>query len=215
MHKKIALAVSFAALLAAGATQADDTTYTGFQAGDIMIRGRGLVVLPTVTSSVSSIGGTVDASKSVVPELDASYFFTKNIAVEAIAAVSPHHLVDKGSTSGNLDLGHVLLLPPTVTAQYHFMPTSAFNPYLGMGVNYTWFFNEAIPAHNAVHTIRYDNAWGAAFQAGADYHIRGNWYGNIDVKHIFLQTHAKINGTIGADVNIDPTIVGLGVGYKF
>lgn len=201
---------------AASSDTASANAYQGFQAGDIMVRGRLLSVIPNTISSVSAIGGQVSASKSLEPEVDLTYFFTPHFAVEAIAAITRHHLTDKGSSIGNVDLGHTTLLPPTVTAQYHFMPTEAFSPYVGAGINYTIFFDSTLPAGGAVHSINYENGFGEAIQAGADYHVSGNWYANIDVKHIFLATKAKINGgAINGYVNVDPTIVGLGVGYKF
>lgn len=200
--------------LAASPVHAADSS-PGFHAGDIMVRGRVLTVRPSVDSSVSTIGGQVNASASFEPEADVTYFFTPTIAVEAIAAVTRHHLTDRHSSLGNVDLGHVSLLPPTVTAQYHFLPTERFNPYLGAGINYTVFFDHDLPAGGVARKIHYDNEFGAAIQAGADFQVQGNWYVNVDVKHIFLTTHAKINGTIGANVSLDPTIVGVGIGYKF
>lgn len=190
--------------------------YAGFKAGDILVRGRGLAVVPNTSSSVTPIGGEVDADVSAIPELDATYFFTPNIAVEAIAGFTRHTLKDKNSSLGDVELGKVSLLPPTITAQYHFMPNERIKPYVGMGVNYTIFFDKELPGAGPVTSIRYDNAFGAAFQAGVDFHIRDNWYANIDVKHILLSTHAEINkGAIGADVDINPTLVGIGIGYRF
>lgn len=187
----------------------------GFQAGDIMVRGRMLAVLPSVSSSVSVIGGQVHASNSLTPEADLTYFFTPNLAVEAIAAVTRHHLVDKTGT-GTVDLGRTNLLPPTITAQYHFFSQENFRPYVGAGVNYTFFFDSTVPPAGAVTSINYENGWGAALQVGADYHLDGHWFANVDVKHIFLNTKAKINGgAINGYVALDPTIVGLGLGYKF
>lgn len=210
-----ALALLFT-LTALGASAQAEEAYKGFQAGDILVRGRGIVVLPNVSSSVSAIGGEVDASTSWEPEADISYFFTPNIAVEVIAAVTRHHMSDKNSSLGNVDLGHVSLLPPTITAQYHFMPESRWKPYLGAGLNYTAFFDSTLPAGSAATQISYENGFGAAIQAGIDVHVDGNWYINLDVKHIFLTTRAKINGgAIIGDVSLDPTIVGFGIGYKF
>lgn len=215
--KRLMISVAALMMLANGGhANAADVNYQGFQQGDILVRGRGLVVLPTVSSSVSTIGGRVDATKSFEPEVDVSYFFTPNISAELIAAITRHHLRDRGSSLGDVDLGKTTLLPPTLTAQYHFMPEKALSPYVGAGVNYTIFFDSEVPKGGAVTKINYENGWGAALQAGADYHISGNWYANIDVKHIFLNTKAKINGgAINGYVALDPTIVGLGVGYKF
>ena len=59
---------------------------------------------------------------------------TDNWAVELLAAYPFEHdiyLVD------GPEVGSTKHLPPTVSLQYHFMPDSTFQPYLGAGVNYT------------------------------------------------------------------------------
>lgn len=190
-----------------------------FKAGDILVHVRGVAVLPNtstdfISGSVNS--GHVEASQSVVPEIDASYFFTPNISAELIAATTRHHLVAKGTSAGNIDLGRVSLLPPTLTAKYHFMTDKAVIPYLGAGINYTYFFNHDTVPGSAATSIRYKNGWAPAFQAGADVHLTGNWYANVDVKYVMIDTSAKINGgAINADVQLNPVLLGVGLGYKF
>jgi outer membrane protein len=106
-------------------------------------------------------------------------------------------------------------LPPTLTAQYHFMPKSAFSPYIGAGVNYTWFYDAKAPG-STVKNISYKDNFGTVLQAGFDYNIEGRWYLNVDVKQIFLNTDATINGgAIKADVDLDPLLIGVGLGYRF
>lgn len=179
-----------------------------FKAGDIMVRARVVGVVPQVDSSLS-IGGTVKVDSSVVPELDATYFFTPNIAVEAIAAVTPHDV----KTDGGVDAGSAWLLPPTITLQYHFNQLESIKPYIGAGVNYTHFFNADA---GALTSVKYDDSFGAALQAGADIPLDNNFYANIDVKKVFISTTAKFSPSgIQADVDIDPWLIGVGIGYKF
>ena len=151
----------------------------------------------------------------VEPEVDFSYFFTDNIALELIAATTRHSIKARNTSLGTVDVGKVTLLPPTLTVQYHFWPRQAFSPYLGVGVNYTVFFDEKAPG-GTVTSVKYDNSIGVAFQAGFDYNISGNWFLNFDVKQLLLNTTAHLNGNaIQADVDLNPTIVGVGIGYKF
>lgn len=212
--KKLLLATTaflFLGTLAGEAALAQD----GKAAGTFMLRGRAIAVVPDESSTVTVIRGSVDASNAVVPEVDLSYFLTDNIAFELIAATTPHKMKDKGSTLGDVDLGTVWLLPPTLTAQYHFMPKSQISPYVGAGVNYTFFYNADAPG-TTVKSISYDNNFGWALQAGVDYNIAGRWFLNADVKKLFLSTKAKINGgAIVGDVDLDPWIFGLGLGYRF
>jgi len=199
---------------AAPVVQAAQPEYQGFQAGDILVRARGVWVAPetyTTFATGAAAGGVANASQSYIPELDVSYFFTKNISAELIAAVTRHHMSVKHP---NIDLGRVEVLPPTLTAQYHFLPTSMVNPYLGAGINYTTFFGTSKGASGL--KVHYDSSWGPALQAGADIHLTGNWYANVDVKQLFVSTTANVgSGAATARVNLNPTLVGVGVGYKF
>ncbi|HBT36893.1 MAG TPA: OmpW family protein, partial [Hyphomonas sp.] len=56
-----------------------------------MVRGRVIGVLPDESGDLSVAGsrlaGDVDISDQYVPELDITYFFTKNIAAELILGV--------------------------------------------------------------------------------------------------------------------------------
>lgn len=188
-----------------------------FSAGDFMIRARALGVVPQESSSVN-VGGTVQGEAKVsnmaVPELDFTYFITSNIAMELIAAVTPHDVKAVGSAAGaNVDVGSAWLLPPTLTLQYHFTDFSMAKPYIGAGINYTHFFNEDA---GSLNTVKYKDSFGGALQAGVDIPVQDNWYVNIDVKKVFINTTAKFNGgAVRADVDIDPWLIGVGVGYKF
>ncbi|MDX2095204.1 MAG: OmpW family outer membrane protein [Alphaproteobacteria bacterium] len=179
-----------------------------FKAGDILVRARAVGITPN-ESSTMNINDNVKVDNHVVPELDATYFFTPNIAAELIAAVSPHDI----TTTGGVDAGTVWLLPPTLTLQYHFNQFESVKPYLGAGINYTHFFGEDPGSLTDAH---YKDSVGIALQAGADIPIQGNWYANVDVKKIYIDTNAKFsNNAVRADVDIDPWFVGIGLGYKF
>lgn len=200
--KKIVVAI--AALAAVSPAMAAEN----FKAGDVMVRARALGVIPDESSSMN-IADSVKLSNSTVPELDATYFFTPNIAAELIAAVTPHSV----STKGGVDAGNVWLLPPTLTLQYHYNQLDSVKPYVGAGVNYTHFFAQN---PGSLTQAKYEDSFGGALQAGADVPLGGNWYANLDVKKIYINTTAKFSGSaVRADVDIDPWIVGVGIGYKF
>ncbi len=219
----VASAAAVGLLVGATAVKAAETDDGGFQAGSILVRARALGVLPDTGTSLSGpgafIGGHADVTDNWVPELDASYFFTPNIAVEAIAGVTYHDVTEKGNILGvPLNLGSVRLLPPTVTAQWHFLPTERFNPYVGAGINYTFFYDQHGGPSNLIYSTHYDDAVGAALQFGFDYNVTGRWYVNSDVKKLFLSTNVHLDtaaGAIKAKVDIDPWLLGFGIGYRF
>jgi outer membrane protein len=195
----------------------------GKTAGSFMIRARLIDVIPENTSShVMPVGGHVGATSGQAPELDFSYFFTDHIAVELIAATTQHTITaTKVPALGgsSLQAGRTWVLPPTITAQYHFFPHSKISPYIGAGLNYTIFYDTEAPGSGSpVQHWRLENNWGEAIQAGIDWNVTGNWYVNVDVKQIFVSTRAKLTTSLGqlrAKTALDPTVVGFGIGYKF
>jgi outer membrane protein len=49
-----------------------------------------------------------------------------------------------------------------------------------------------------------------------DYALDEHWALNADVKKVYHNVDAKVNGgAVTADVDLDPWIFGVGVGYRF
>ena len=214
-----------------------------FDAKDWKLRLRGLAIVPddssttTVLNNTTGQGSGVTVDNNLVPEIDITYMLSSHWGIEVIAGVSNHDIsVDGTSTATLAALGvtdgtklfDTWVLPPTVTFQYHFLPENTFRPYLGAGINYTAFLadNATTTAETAFGggiKVSTENVWGYAIQAGMDYDISESWYLNLDVKYIDIDTSAKLGVTSGAlagnvlnvDVDVDPWIVGIGIGYRF
>jgi outer membrane protein len=227
--KKIALAVMALSLFSINFANAqEETTSNDFKKWQVRLRGVG--VIPDESADIKTIGGDVNISNTFIPELDFTYFFTKNIAAELILGTTKHdvHTVASdisavgGPTSADVDLGSVYLLPPTLTVQYHFYPFAekVFKPYVGAGINYTIFYN--VDAGSTVKDVEYDNAFGYAVQAGFDLMLNDKFFINVDAKKLFLKTDVTVNASnlapglsIPAEVDINPLLIGFGVGMKF
>ena len=224
MKSLICSALMVSSALIGAAAHADDNPW--------MVRGRVLGVLPDASADLSvgsaALAGNVEIGDQYVPELDITYFFTKNIAAELILAVTPHDVKAVGVTvpgaldNATVDLGDVWLLPPTLTLQYHFDTGTQFKPYVGAGVNATFFFDEDQGA--VADGIDYDPSFGGALQIGVDYDLDGEpggWLLNADIKKVWINTDVTVDfttalgATVDADVDINPTVVGIGFGYKF
>ena len=222
----LALAAAFAPVLAHA------------EAGDWVVRLRAADVSPnedsnlgkTVNKNVANVmspGAELAVDNNWIPEFDVSYYFTKNIAAELILALGTKHDVsvkgDSMSTIGNQNLGSVNLLPPTLTAQWHFMPDQTFDPYVGAGVNYTYMLDRNLKLSQgplAGTKIKIDSdSWGWALQAGLDVNLKDGWLINADVKYVTIDTDVKLK--TGAtwtkidSLDINPWVFGVGIGKKF
>ncbi|MDH4151054.1 MAG: outer membrane beta-barrel protein [Betaproteobacteria bacterium] len=174
--------------------------------GDWLGRARVININPDASSSALNL----DASTETTLELDFSYFLTGNVALELILATKKH-----GITSAGAPIGDVSLLPPTLTLQYHFAPDSAsFRPYVGAGLNYTRFYD--INLLGGAATVN-NSSWGGALQIGADFPINKTFFLNVDVKKIWIDTDVKLTatGATVANFDINPVIIGVGLGMKF
>ena len=191
-----------------------------FKRWQVRLRGVG-VVTPNESAKIGIIGGDVEISNAFIPELDFTYFFTEHFAAELILGTAKHEVKAVNTAAGNVDLGSVWLLPPTLTAQYHFYTSDKkiFKPYIGAGLNYTFFYNVK---SGGVADVEYDNALGYAAQLGFDLMLDDKFFINVDAKRLFLSTDVTVDASnlapglsIPAKVDIDPWLFGVGVGMKF
>ncbi|HTI03169.1 MAG TPA: OmpW family outer membrane protein [Acidisoma sp.] len=175
------------------------------------------VIPQTFSSSITPIGGQVNASGGVSPELTGTYFLTNHWALQLIAA-STHHRISAGDTSlGHVDVGSAWVLPPTLTVQYHFLPDDRFSPYVGLGVTVAFFYATSA-AEPTIQKFSLSTTAGPTLDVGFDYNFSGHWFANFDAKQMFLNTTANIDSAVGhvsAKTALNPTVVGVGLGYRF
>lgn len=217
MNKKIIIGLFGAAILAGSAQAMDNDQTIDNDYSHWLVRLRAISVMPiTSTNVITPIGGQINASNQIVPELDFSYFFTPKIAAELILGTSRNSVTATNTTLGNVNLGKVSLLPPTLTLQYHFLPNSRFNPYVGAGINYTYFYD--IQNGPLLSSTNYGDSFGPALQIGTDIALSKSWLFNIDVKKLFVTSHVTtMSGStlISTNAALNPWIVGAGFGYRF
>lgn len=209
------LKIAAAGALALGVMAADLAPAFAKDKGDLLVRLRGIGFMTDTDGTTDALGGDARTTDAFVPELDFTYFLTKNIAAELILATTKHNVEVADSTAGDLGLGTVWTLPPVLTLQYHFMPDNAFSPYVGAGVNYTITYGA--DKGRSVNAISYSDEFGYAFQAGFDYALNDKWSFNLDIKKAFVDTDIVVNGgAINAKgTDLDPWVFGVGFGYRF
>ncbi len=167
-------------------------------------------------------GASTNTSTSIIPMLDVAYYLNKNWAIEAICCVAPHHIQGTGTIAS--DFARAWLFPPSVMLQYHVTNFGAFQPYLGVGVNFTTFWNTrvnndtwSIPfapgaplaaAGGVFSTFQYATvspSWGVVGQAGFDYMLNDHWGVNLDFKYVGL--HPMVHSTV---ISFAPAAPALG-----
>lgn len=197
------------------------------EAGDVLIRLRTILVAPTESSGAilpGFPGETVGVGNSFMPEIDITYMATNNIGFELIAATTKHSLTGRTGTTGSIGkLGSTWVLPPTLTAQYHFMPQGRVRPYVGAGINYSVFWNESassgLEAAVGPTDVSLSGSFGWAVQAGTDIGLTDRMFLNFDIKYIDMRTTARLATTaVGVQtvrVDINPIVAGIGLGFRF
>jgi len=181
-----------------------------------LIRVKGVAVVPDGKGKVTSatLNGTgITAGDSFIPELELSYFFTKNLAVEAICCLTRNAV--KADSPVNGTVANAWLFPPTVLAQYHFTDFGAFKPYVGVGVNYTHYFDVDTTGALSNTSMKINDSWGVAGQVGFDYMIDRHWGLNFDVKRIYMEPSWHDSDGLKGNAHIDPWLIGAGITYRF
>lgn len=176
-----------------------------------LVRARAVHLSPADKSDpVGGVGASdrITVSSKTIPEIDISYFFTPNIAAELILTYPQKHDV----MLDGKNIGTFKHLPPTLTAQYHFMPDAQIKPYVGAGVNYTRI--SKVDLLEGAGSLE-NSSWGFALQAGVDFKLDKNWSLNLDVKKVQIRSDVSIAGTKVSNVKVDPVLIGVGLGYRF
>jgi outer membrane protein len=212
-----------------------------YEKGDWIARVGVTHVAPDASSSPILAGGAdlgvalglgsleVDVDSGTALGINIAYFVTDNINVELLAATPFSHDIE---FLGGQKLAETDHLPPSLTVNYFFLdPASKFQPYVGAGLNYTFFFEEEFD-QGAVDTIEtvtggavvsdldLDASFGFTVQAGFDYEISKDMFFNASVRYIDIETDASfnINGEAGGSietVDIDPFVYTVSIGYRF
>lgn len=209
---------------------------------DFSINVGAINVMPDESSSnlnvIETVAGLPAGSTGVAVNnntqlgLTFDYKFTENFGLQLIAATPfSHDLKVKGSAIDGLNIGKTKHLPPTLMAQYHFTQHAKFQPFVGVGLNYTTFFDEKVNGDlegalialdvttaNDDVSLSLSESWGLAVQAGFNYAINERMGVHFMVSKMAIDTtgNVKVNGATVQSVNvdIDPLVAMLGFRWK-
>jgi outer membrane protein len=237
--KKKALTIALAAALATGGMMAQ-----AYEQGDWVLRVGATTVDPDTDSDDINLPGGVVAEADVDDDTQLGiipmYMVTDKFGVELLAATPFEHDItaDVKGAPLSVDAGSTKHLPPTLMVQWY--PRGGedgWQPYFGIGLNYTVFFdedtdNELISTLDALTgpdlviddaDLDLDDSFGLAAQAGVDIPFSDRWAVNIGIWYIDIDTEAEITAKSGGsdaakvkfDVDIDPWVYNIGIAYKF
>lgn len=221
--------ITLASMLAAAPASADFAINVG-----------AITVAPDDSSSglnvIEQVAGLPAGSTAVAVNtntqlgLTFDYRINPNWAVQLIAATPfSHEMTVKGSAIDGLKLGKTKHLPPTLLAQYHFMPQhQTFDPFIGVGLNYTLFFDEqvdndltsALQALNVTTaddtvSLKAKNSFGLALQAGVNVKLTDSLALHLMVSKMDIDTtgRVQVNGNTiqSVDLSIDPYVAMIGL----
>lgn len=244
MLKKTPLAATLATVLASG-LMLGATNVAAHEEGAMILRLGAATVAPNEDSDTLAVDGALlGSTKAEVDRSDTqlgitfTYMFSDNLGIGVLAATPFEHDLEADLNSigaSDVDAGSIKHLPPTVTLQYFPLDNnSAFQPYIGVGINYTTFFQEDVDSElegavgglvgdTVSGDLELDDSWGWAADAGFDYLLNDHWTLSAQVWYLDIDTEAEftftgpVSGTtrIEADVDIDPWVYMVSVGYKF
>ena len=182
--------------------------------------------------SLDSASVEVDHGWSLV--LSGTYMLTENWGFDVLASAPFNHDIDVKATVTNagqtttvrIPLGNTSHLPPTFSLQYHSAPDSQVQPYVGLWVNWTTFFDEDLTnvAEGAgFQDFSLDDSIGVAVQLGMDLAFSERWLVNFDARWANIETDVSatidvgdgpVTGNLGS-VEIDPWVYQVNLGYRF
>jgi outer membrane protein len=186
---------------------------SAYEAGDWLFRAGSSLVDPKSNNGSFGTDLEIKVDDQLGVTYNLTYMYSANLGIEVLAALPYEHDIAVGDLGTVASVKH---LPPTVSLQYHFLPQGVFQPYAGLGLNYTLFFSEKTKGALAGSDIKVDSSsLGLAAQLGFDVMLNDSWFVNVDVRWIGIETEATVDNALKADVKIDPMVYGVHLGYRF
>ncbi|WP_201611731.1 OmpW/AlkL family protein [Psychrobacter submarinus] len=202
-------------LVLAAATALTMTSAFAVPAGTWSIAAGAHMVDPKSDNGTLADGAfSVEVDDDIRPTISGEYFIANNVGIELLAAIPFHHDITLTDANGDTVDGKTQHLPPTLSLQYHFdgynMPMN-LKPFVGVGVNYTTFFEEKV----ALGDLELDDSVGVAGHIGLDIPYAPTESFRIDARYMDIKTDAKLDGNDIGEVDISPWVYGIAFVKQF
>lgn len=198
--------------LAAAAALAVVSPVAAQQAGDVTV-GLGIAHVNPKSGNGTLAGGAVPVSigENTRPQITVEYFIRDNVGIELLGALPFKHSIK----SNGAEIGTVKHLPPVLSLQYHFDATPQLKPFVGVGINFTGFYDADAKGPLEGNDLRVKNSWGLAAHVGTDYWINERSALRADLRWIDIDADVTLNGADIGEVEIDPVVAGISYVMKF
>ncbi|MBZ5794534.1 outer membrane beta-barrel protein [Burkholderia contaminans] len=185
-----------------------------------------------INQSISGTGARAGVSNAI--GVTTEHMFTDHIGVAFLGGMPfTNDLIGTGSLASYGVIGKAKPMAPILEVRYHLFPAgSKFRPFIGAGVNYTWYSNTRItngrflndtcgPGCSAQASL--SSSWNPAFELGLNYAMTKHWAIDAFVSYIPISTTLTTNVRTaeGTDVvtklhiRTNPVITHLDLAYTF
>jgi outer membrane protein len=195
------------------ATPPADTTTSSASGKHFAIVGGVAVQQPTGNATIA--GQDADFDGEAAPTLSASYYVNDNIAVEAWGAADKfgHRVRTSDGKVASVDAQ-----PYAVSGQYHFRSgDSTVRPFVGLGYFESNISDEKAEPSGALagQRIGMTTAKGPMATVGVDLNFSPTWFARADARYLKGGSDIAVDGTKVGEADLDPMVVGIGVGARF
>lgn len=177
-----------------------------YEAGDWIFKLGASDVIPHNTAGYK-------VSDDIHPSLSLTYMATRHIGIDLLGAWPFQHRIS--SEADGSRLAYTKQLPPTLSVQWHFLPDSRIQPFVGVGINYTHFFDTHGTGALSGDDVKLHDSWGPAGQAGVDIKLSEHWLMSADVRYIGISSRVSVDGSHLNTANLNPWVATVSVGYQF
>lgn len=191
-------------------------------------------VLRQYNAQVSKVGAKVENSAAFIASV--FYMFTDNIGAELTLGAPVLMKVTTSDPAGSYsNAASARAAFPSIIAKWVFnQPGDAWRPYLGVGLNYTYFnsvtANTDYPNVNSLANAgaSLSSSWNPVLNGGVIYNFDEHWSLNAGVSWVPLSSTASFNSNVPSfgpyaggtytttgKLNINPFDFTLKIGYRF
>jgi outer membrane protein len=179
---------------------------------------------PDITGPFTPAGGNLDVGNASTLELNFIHKFDEHWGVAFLFGIPPKIDTDgRGTLQGLGKISTVTVNTPTLLGQYYFSNYSGFEPYVGLGINFTNFSDAHASdslqeALGGPTSIKIQNSTGVAGQIGVRYPLSAHWM--LDAHIVAADVRAREDTTTGfitrsTTIDFNPIVYSFGVAYRF